>query len=317
MILEIQHETRLRYATPVAEWLAEMRVEPVSDADQSCQTFFLGVSQPTPVHRYTDGFGNRVHHFNLLAPHLELRLVAASVVETHPVAKDLAASAATLPLDPDSLPIETLDFVSFRGPVRRTARLDPVLDQLRPPAGARVADVAEVVMAYIHANFTYAKAVTNASSPIDDVLTKGKGVCQDFAHLMIAVLRAFGVPARYVSGYVHRPNKESQSHAWCEAWVPDAGWVGLDPTNGKPVDDHFVKVAIGRDYTDVPPNRGVYRGVGGESISVRVETRELEKLPTLSWRDQLPPLELPLTAVLTEARRAATAEEEAQQQQQQ
>ena len=98
--------------------------------------------------------------------------------------------------------------------------------------------------------------MTLASSPVDDVLEQGKGVCQDFTHLMIAVLRSFGVPARYVSGYVHRPNKESQSHAWCEVWLPDLGWVGIDPTNDCPVTEHFIKVAVGRDFTDVPPNKG-------------------------------------------------------------
>lgn len=317
MILEIQHETCLRYSTPVTEWLTEMRVEPVSDADQSCQSFHLGVSQPVQVQRYTDGFGNRVHHFNLMAPHLEVRAVAASVVETHPAPRNLAANAARLPLDPDALPCDTLDFVAFRGPVARTARLEPVLARLTPRPGDRVADAVTAVMNFIHGSFQYAKAVTNASSPIDDVLAKGMGVCQDFAHLMIGVLRGLGVPARYVSGYIHRPNRESESHAWCEAWVPDLGWVGMDPTNNRPVDDHFVKVAVGRDFTDVPPNKGVYRGSGDESILVRVETRQLERLPTLSWRDQLPPLDVPLTAVLTAARRGAGAEEDEQQQQQQ
>ena len=125
-------------------------------------------------------------------------------------------------------------------------------------------------------HFKYARDVTLVSSPIDDVLEKGKGVCQDFAHLMLALLRSFEVPARYVSGYIHRANKESQSHAWCE--VPgcrDLGWVGIDPTNDRQVDEHFVKVAIGRDFTDVPPNKGVYRGRAQEQIEVRVETREL------------------------------------------
>jgi transglutaminase-like putative cysteine protease len=315
MILEIQHETRLRYAAPVAEWLAELRVEPASDAGQSCQTFFLGVSQPAAVHRFTDGFGNRVHHFNLIAPGPEVRVVAASVVDTHPAAVDLSASQARLPLDPDALPLEALDFVRYRGPVRRTDRLEPVLARLTPAPGDRVADAVLAVMHFVHANFRYAPAVTTASSPIDEVLAQGMGVCQDFAHLMIGVLRGVGIPARYVSGYIHRPNKDSQSHAWCEAWVPDVGWVGLDPTNGRAADDHFVKVAVGRDFTDVPPNKGVYRGAGGEEILVRVETRELARLPTLSWRDQLPPLDVPLTAVLTAARRSAAGGDDEQQQQ--
>src|SRR5262249_55340007 len=141
--------------------------------------------------------------------------------------------------------------------------------------------------------------------------------CQDFAHLMIAWLRSFGVPARYVSGYIHRPDKESQSHAWCEVWLPDLGWLGLDPTHDRVVNDHYIKVAIGRDYTDVPPNKGIYRGSVQEEIFVRVETRSLERLPSLSWQEHLPPLHAPLTAIPPLPRVEVRQEEHSQQQQQQ
>jgi transglutaminase-like putative cysteine protease len=125
------------------------------------------------------------------------------------------------------------------------------------------------------------------------------------------------VPARYVSGYIHRPNKDSQSHAWCEVWLPDLGWLGIDPTNDSLADERFVKVAVGRDFTDVPPNKGVYRGRGQEAISVRVETRELDRLPSLSWQEQLPPLNVPLTAIVPQSRAGYTSDDESQQQQQQ
>jgi transglutaminase-like putative cysteine protease len=135
---------------------------------------------------------------------------------------------------------------------------------------------------------------------------------------MLAILRSFGVPARYVSGYIHREGEESQSHAWCEAWLPDLGWVGLDPTNDSLVDERFVKVATGRDFTDVPPNKGLYKGRANESIRVRVETRTLQALPSLSWQEQLPPLQAPLTEIVS-GRRALglTTEDDASQQQQQ
>ena len=318
MIIEIQHETRLQYSHPVTEWLAEFRVEPVSDDDQSCQTFHLGLSQNATVAQYRDGFGNRVHHFNLLNPNLEVRALAASVVETHPRYRNLYESRATYPLEPHSLPLHVLDFVQFRGPVRRTANLNPLLSALQPDAGERIADVILGVSRYIKSKFTYTTSVTSSHSPIDDVLEKGQGVCQDFAHLMSGILRAFGIPTRYVSGYIHRPGEESQSHAWVEAWLPELGWIGLDPTNDVMVNDHFVKVAIGRDFTDVPPNKGLYRGVGEETILARVESRELDRLPTRSWQEQLPPLHVPLQMVLTHLRRESTdVEEESQQQQQQ
>jgi transglutaminase-like putative cysteine protease len=314
MILEVQHETRLEYAEPVTEAVAEVRMEPASDAEQSCRSFHLAVSPSCTVSRYQDGFGNRVHHYNLLAPHRLVRVLAASLVETHPRPHDLDTSRCAYPLDPEATPLDCLDFLAFRGPVRATPRLQPILDALRPHDGMRLADLVLGVSKYIRSHFTYAPDVTQASSPIDDVLEQGKGVCQDFAHLMLGVLRSFGVPARYVSGYIFRPNKESQSHAWCEVWLPDLGWLGIDPTNDCLVNDYFIKVAIGRNFTDVPPNKGVYRGTSGETICVRVQTRALERLPSLSWQEQLPPLQVPLQAIITRPHLEPGNVEESQQQ---
>jgi transglutaminase-like putative cysteine protease len=298
MILEIQHETRLEYTQPVIESMAELRMEPASGEDQSCHSFHLAVSPPTELYRFQDGFSNRVHHFNLLAPHTEVRILAASIVETLPRPRSLSTSQALYPIGQETIDLNALNYMTLRGPVGPTTRLTPLLEQLRPQAGSRLAQFVADVAQFIPSHFEYARDVTLASSPIDDLLEKGKGVCQDFTHLMIAILRAHGVPARYVSGYIHRPGKESQSHAWCEVWLPDLGWLGMDPTNNREADEHFVKVAVGRDFTDVPPNKGVYQGRAEESIFVRVETRELERLPSLSWQEQLPPLQVPLTAIL-------------------
>jgi transglutaminase-like putative cysteine protease len=317
MILEVQHETRFEYSEAAIESLTELRMEPVSDSHQSCHSYHLAVSPQAEPFRYIDGFGNRVHHFSLLMPHLVVRILSASVVETHPGPRDLAASTARLPLDRSKYPLEVLDFVQFRGSVRQTPLLEPVLASLRPKPGKPIAALALEVSQFIHERFEYARDATLATSPVDEVLRKAKGVCQDFAHLMIAVLRSFEVPTRYVSGYIHRPNKESQSHAWCEVWFPDLGWIGIDPTNDKVIDEDFVKVAIGRDFTDVPPNKGVCRTQGKESISVRVETRQLERLPSLSWQEKLPPLNVPLQSILVRTKREASAAEEAEQQQQQ
>lgn len=315
MILEVQHESRFTYAEAVEEAVAEVRMEPVSDDDQSCRSFHLAVKPSTEVYRYQDGFGNRVHHFNVLGTHDQVSILSAAVVETHPRTNDLAQCRDAYPLEADSLGLEELDFVQFRGPVRSSQRLTPVLDAVRPRTGTLLGALVLRVSRYIHDHFEYARYVTLASSPVDDLLEQGKGVCQDFTHLMIAVLRSFNVPARYVSGYIHRPNRESQSHAWCEAWLPSLGWVGVDPTNDCPVTEHFIKVAVGRDFTDVPPNKGVYRGRVQEGIHVRVETRELDSLPSLSWQEQLPPLNVPLTAIRPAPRPTADTDPECQQQQ--
>jgi len=315
MILEVQHETRFEYSEAVTESMTEVRMEPASDDDQSCCSFHLAVSPATELFRYQDGFRNRVHHYNLRPTHDQVRILAASIIETHPQSRSLEASQATYPLDFEQLPLDVMDFLKFRGPVRPTPRLTPLIEALRPPDGTRLAELVARISHYIRGHFEYARAVTLASSPIDDVLEKGKGVCQDFTHLMIALLRTLEVPARYVSGYIHRPNKDSQSHAWCEVWLPDLGWLGIDPTNDCVVNERFIKVAVGRDFTDVPPNKGVYRGRGQEAIFVRVETRSLERLPSLSWQEQLPPLNVPLTAIVPRPL-ALQADEESQQQQQ-
>ena len=302
MILEIQHETEMEYSLPVSEWLCELRMEPVSDGGQRCHSFQISVGQPVNLCQYLDGFGNRVHHFNLLRPPMTLRILAASVVETEdngigPMASQTTFSAGGS-ADDWQLPIETLDYLPLRGPVQATPLLKPLLAELRPPPRLRVGMWVCQVAESIRGRFEYAGDVTDASSPIEHLLSRGKGVCQDFTHLMIAILRSYDVPARYVSGYIHRENKESQSHAWCEVWLPDIGWTGFDPTNGCPIDRHFVKTAVGRDFTDVPPNKGIYRGVGDERIKVRVATRTLDRLPSLSWHDHLQPLDVPVHSVV-------------------
>jgi transglutaminase-like putative cysteine protease len=317
MILEIQHETRFTYAETVTEAIAEVRLEPVSDAEQSCHSFHLSIAPGATLHRYSDGFGNRVHHFNLLSAHREVRVLSASVVETHSRPENLGPCRATLPLDPGLFGLDVLDFLPLRGPVTSPSALKPLLEALQPRPGYPLTEFAMAVSHYIHEHFVYAPDVTLATSPIDDVLALGKGVCQDFTHLMIAILRSFGVPARYVSGYIHRENAESQSHAWCELWLPEVGWRGVDPTNNRVVDGSFVKVGIGRDFTDVPPNKGIYRGSADQSISVRVETRALDRLPSLSWQEQLPALNIPLIAIRGPARCLTHPDEEESQQQQQ
>jgi hypothetical protein len=244
-------------------------------------------------------------------------VLSASVVETSVLEVNLAECDAKFPLDLESAECDVLDFLPFRGPICDTPLLPPILDELRPGDDEPVSQWVGRVNRIIPERFEYARDVTDWASPIHDLLSLGKGVCQDFAHLMIAILRRNGVPARYVSGYIHRPNKESQSHAWCEAWLPGLGWVGFDPTNAVQINERFVRVAIGRDYTDVPPNKGIHRGQAQESISVRVETRELSRLPSLSWQEQLPPLHVPLTSLIRRREQPLPEDEMDQQQQQQ
>jgi transglutaminase-like putative cysteine protease len=269
MRLEVVHATRYRYSGPIAETVMEVRLRPMDGNGQSCLDFKLDVSSRIQTRTYRDGYGNSVHYFNLVRPHTRLSVTSTSVVETGG--------------EPDADPGEELvkDFLRYRSPVRdvpgirELAARHPVADPESGPAVERALD--ELTLT-ISREFTYDRAVTNVYSAVDEVLELRAGVCQDFAHLFIAVARAMGVPARYVSGYIHTPGTagaSSASHAWAEAWVPGGGWIGYDATRPVRTTDYHVRVAVGRDYSDAAPTRGIYVGSATGSMSVRVRTRQV------------------------------------------
>ncbi|HKV88526.1 MAG TPA: transglutaminase family protein [Candidatus Dormibacteraeota bacterium] len=269
MKLEITHSTRYRYSGPIAETVMEVRLRPMDGNRQRCLDFELQLSSGIKPRGYVDGFGNHVHYFNLVRPHNRLVVTSRSIVETG--------------LEQDTDPGEELvhDFLRFRSPVkdipavREMADRHPIKDPSSPEWIERALD--ELTMS-ISREFTYDRAVTDVYSAVDDVLRLRAGVCQDFAHLFIAVARSMGVPARYVSGYIHFPGTRgttTASHAWAEAWVPGSGWIGYDATRPVRTTEHHVRLAVGRDYTDAAPTRGIYVGSATGSMEVRVRTREL------------------------------------------
>jgi transglutaminase-like putative cysteine protease len=174
----------------------------------------------------------------------------------------------------------------------------------------------------INEKFTYKKGITSAASPITDILDTRAGVCQDFTHLMIGLSRALGIPARYVSGLVH-PDAEkyrgfTQTHAWCELYFPSAGWVGFDPANNCIIGPNFVKVGVGRDFRDVPPNKGLYRGNAKEEIDVKVHSEPLAAIPAELAAERVQSLGIATyPAGYSTHREMAEQQVEAQQQQQQ
>jgi transglutaminase-like putative cysteine protease len=186
-------------------------------------------------------------------------------------------------------------------------------------AGMPLGELAMRIMHLIDERFVYKKGVTTAESPLTEMLKNGAGVCQDFTHLMIGLARALNIPARYMSGLVH-PTAENfrgytQTHAWCELLFPSVGWIGFDPTNQRVVGDNFVKVAIGRDYRDVPPNKGVYRGTAGESIDVAVQSEELESIPPELAAERMQALQIPTYAAGHNAQHEMIAQQQEHQQQ--
>jgi transglutaminase-like putative cysteine protease len=139
----------------------------------------------------------------------------------------------------------------------------------------------QAIMRFIHGSFSYAPASTNVKTHVEEVLQSRRGVCQDFAHVMLGMCRALKIPARYVSGYLYNGPSGTltgaqASHAWCEVYLPGIGWRALDPTNNQQADERYVKLAVGRDYSDVAPVKGHYKGTPGNTMTVTVTVRELE-----------------------------------------
>jgi transglutaminase-like putative cysteine protease len=267
MKLEIVHATRYRYSHPIAETMMEVRLRPMDGNGQRCLEFDLELSSHIEARSYRDGYGNHVHYFNLIRPHTSLSVSSRSVVETGG--------------EPDADPGEELvqDFLRFRSPVkdvpgiRQLALRHPIAD---PSSGSAVELALDELTLAISREFAYDRAVTNVYSSVDDVLALRAGVCQDFAHLLIAVARSMGVAARYVSGYIHAPGAATTaSHAWAEAWVPGRGWIGYDATHPIRTGEHHVRLAVGRDYTDAAPTRGIYIGSASGGMEVNVRTRDL------------------------------------------
>lgn len=296
--LSVEHETEYHYAAPVDQAQHLACLQPLEDAAQSVLNFCLGV-WPTPAltrHR-VDAHGNERHYFALHAAHKELLVKAVSRVEVSDRYADLDPQAgATVQEVRDRLtyraqaPFESACEFLYPSP------FVPHLEPLREYALASLlperplAEAAIELMQRIHDDFDYAPASTDISTPVLDVFTARKGVCQDFAHLMLACLRSCGLAARYVSGYLLTRPPEGQaplvgadaSHAWLSVWVPGLGcelandWLDLDPTNACVPATHHVRVAQGRDFGDVTPLRGVIRGGGEHTLMVRVTTRLIE-----------------------------------------
>lgn len=281
------HVTEFRYDGPVSESYNEVRLRPIHDEMQSCLSFRLNTSPASRHTAYRDGFGNWVHQFNVLAEHRHLKVETESVVLAHNV-QPFPPNGLTLErLDSmcEDLLEENYDYVAPTRYVPLVSQLQELIAEAGRAAGGTISGFAAAASELIHSRFQYMKGSTHVGSSILDALALGAGVCQDFAHILLGTLRMRGVPARYVSGYLV-PQRAAQpgasmeeviggqaSHAWVEALIPGSGWVALDPTLGAPVGLRHVRVAYGRDYGDVAPVRGVYRGHAGQRLSVNVLVR--------------------------------------------
>jgi transglutaminase-like putative cysteine protease len=281
------HSTEFLYDGAVSESYNEVRLRPIDDDRQSCLSFRLVTSPPSRGASFRDAYGNWIHQFNILPDHRRLKIEAESVVLAHdaPEPQPDGTTLAGLDAQRSALFEEHYDFVAPSGYVPYLRELKEILNAAEGNSDGTVLGFAQAASTYIHENFKYVKGATHVHSSVEDSLSLKAGVCQDFAHLLLGVVRMRGLPARYVSGYMvpgdtaSADTKQEEviggqaSHAWAEVLMPGMGWMAFDPTLGKPVGLRHIRVAYGRDYGDVPPVRGVYKGRAGQHLSVDVRVR--------------------------------------------
>ncbi|HEY5105544.1 MAG TPA: transglutaminase family protein [Caulobacteraceae bacterium] len=284
MLLTVRHETRFRHEPAVRESVMELWIQPQQSVRQRLTKFFIELEPAAQLFSYTDFLGNAVYHFDIPQSHSRLAIQSTANVETTPPphAPTTLGGGEWELIHGDQTADRYFDFLHPHGFARPTPRLDAFIArhdlgalQLSDPLTAmrRLSDA-------LYAALSYKTGVTAVDSPIDHALEAGSGVCQDFAHVMIAIARSWGVPARYVSGYLFTDRSAGDrsdpdaTHAWVEVFLPSLGWIGLDPTNNIAAGERHICVAIGRDYADAPPSRGVYKGEAASELTVAVSVRE-------------------------------------------
>jgi transglutaminase-like putative cysteine protease len=287
MYYSIRHVTKFRYSEPITESVMEIRMQPRTEGTQRCLSFDLRTQPRTFVTQYVDDRRNRVHHFDVPDRHTHLTIRAEALVEilSPPPLSDSLGPEAWAELDALAASGELWDELMPSHFARPTDRLNDLARELRVARRTDPLTTLRDLNSAVHDAFEYDTGSTQVDSPIDQALQSRHGVCQDFTHIMIALGRQLGIPCRYVSGYLyhrsgnHDRSPEDASHAWVEALLPGLGWIGLDPTNDLLVEDRHVRVAVGRDYADVPPTRGLFKGRAETELAVSVRVSRSEAPP--------------------------------------
>ena len=278
MFYSIRHVTRFRYSSPVRESVMQLRMQPRSEGPQTLRSFQIATNPRAQLYAYTDHLGDAVYHFNLLREHEELRIEVQAVVEFTNMQQlpERISEADWSRYDQAQMSDDHFDMLGaskFARPSPELLTFMRIADIERPQGDPLTA--LKTLNRAIYHSFEYESGITQVHSPIEVALKGRQGVCQDFSHIMIAVARQWGIPARYVSGYIyHRGNRDRSeadaTHAWVEAWLPDLGWVGFDPTNNVMAMERHVRAGVGRDYSDVPPTRGTFKGLADTELSIAV-----------------------------------------------
>lgn len=294
---DIEHTTMYRYSAEITESVMELRMQPRSDAGQQCLSFELVVRPKAQCSAYVDELGNTIHTFNIPTSHQRLYVKVRAVVAVQPVGEipEALADSAWSALDALRADPAMFDYLAPSRYTQPSALLDALREELGVVRDADPLTVLRRLNGQLHRAVNYVPDSTEVDSPIDHVLETRAGVCQDYAQVLIAVGRGLGIPCRYVSGHLfHRPedhdiSAEDASHAWMEAYLPELGWVGFDPTNDVLCSERHIRVAVGRDYSDVPPTHGVFKGKVTSDLTVKVQTRQLRQPPGQMMSVVVPP----------------------------
>jgi transglutaminase-like putative cysteine protease len=273
---KIKHITRYSYQSPVIDCTNQIMLYPIFDANLEVRKHDFNISFLPSIEVFTDYFGNRVGVFSIIKPHSELTIVSEAEVITKPV----KLPADTIPageqwnmlqgLKDEFRFMDFFDKEAFESADQVNDVIQSLINYDRTPFENAVA-----LAAYVYDVFAYQKGVTDVLTKIDEVWQLKAGVCQDFAHILLVMLRIAGIPARYVSGYICPKDREQRgegaTHAWVETYIPEHGWIGLDPTNNCIVNDGHVRLAVGRGFTDCTPVKGTYKGSQEHLLEVSVQ----------------------------------------------
>jgi transglutaminase-like putative cysteine protease len=279
MYCSIRHVTRFRYSSTITQSVMEVRMQPLTEGPQHCLNFSLATNPRAHVLQYKDYLGNIVHYFDIPGQHSQLAIVAESLVHlSAPTALPEALSPhCWSELDQMVQAADCDDWLQPSKFVHPSKLLEGLASDLNVKRRDDPLTLLREINAGISAAFTYSPQTTEVDSPIDHALRDRRGVCQDFSHIMSAMVRELGIPCRYVSGYLFHGTEDNDrsaqdaTHAWVEALLPGLGWIGFDPTNNLMAAERHIRVAVGRDYADVPPTKGVFQGDATTELSVAVK----------------------------------------------
>ena len=272
-VFNIHHITKYEYDRPVKESVNEIKIYPFNNPSQHVLYHEINITGQPEVMVVTDYWGNRAGTFNLMPSHIELVIESKLSVQNQPSEQDMRKFSGSFGELQEEL---KKDLLLFELSMPETPHLQDEIDAITQEikTSDAVVEVVENCNQFVFENFQYVKGITTIETTVEEILQHRTGVCQDFAHVMLEILRNLQIPGRYVSGYIC-PNKngmrgEGATHAWVEAWIPGTGWIGIDPTNNVWVTNHHVKLAVGRHFNDCSPIKGTFKGPARQSLSVFV-----------------------------------------------